>query len=143
MKKSRLCLGIASLGLLVTAGVMVKTFHAKGFDAPAKVQAATIPSTSAVKARADFASNVQRQLSERGIDARVSLEGTDRDLLRIEWRELNRPFIYGFVTSPSLASDARPAGLKSVIFVNRGGSGHERFDYDVQRESMIWTPPAL
>jgi hypothetical protein len=143
MKNSRLCLGIATLGLLLVAGVVVKTFHTNKLRAPATVQAATIPSTTAVEARADFARDVQKQLTQRGIHARVSLEGTDRDLLRIEWRELNRPFIYDFVTSPSLRSDARPVGLKSVIFANGGGLGDERFDYDVQRESMIWTPSPL
>jgi hypothetical protein len=143
MKSTKISLGLVALCLLPTAGVIVKTLHTNGLHTPATVHAATIPSSTAVEARADFARNVQHQLTRRGIDARVSLEGTDRDLLRIEWRELNRPFIYDFVTSPSLRSDARPAGLKSVIFANGGASGDERFDYDVQRESMIWSPSAL
>jgi len=72
--------------------------------------------------------------------ARVSLEGTDKTTLRVEWQGLTPQSIYAMVTSPALGSPAKSAGLKTVVF-SKGTRG--RWDYDLERESMVWRSPLL
>jgi len=72
--------------------------------------------------------------------AHVSLEGTNKTTLRIEWQGLTPQSIYAIVTSPALSAPAKSAGLKRVVF-SKGTSG--RWDYDLERESMVSRPPLL
>ena len=70
--------------------------------------------------------------------AHVSLEGTDKTTLHVEWAGLTPQAIYAIVTSPELGAPAKSAGLKTVVFSD-GKRG--RWDYDVERESMLWRSP--
>lgn len=105
------------------------------------------------QAPADFAKGVESQLLRRGMDARVSLEGRDQDVLRIEWHGMRGPIVYDLVNSPMLRDGAKPFGIKTILFADGGGLRdcgdlakarcEERWDYNVERESMIWWPSSL
>lgn len=105
------------------------------------------------EARSSFARSLQEQLAQQGIPAQVSVEGQERNRLRIEWQGISRRAIYDLVTSPAIRDQAKPLGLKTVVFADGGGWRHcgglakadceERWDYDLDRESMIWHPSQL
>ena len=87
------------------------------------------------------------------MDARVKLEGEDKNMLRIEWRGMSPSVVYNLVNSPVLREDAKPVGFKAIVFTDGGGQREcgsltkaqceEKWDYDLERESMIWTPSLL
>jgi hypothetical protein len=85
--------------------------------------------------RSDFATAIENQLRQRGTDARVQLDGDARDLLRIESQQFGRKDVHSFVDSTS-AQQARQIGFSAIIFSNN----KQRWDYDLARESMIWSP---
>jgi hypothetical protein len=110
-------------------------------------------SAAAAGARTGFARTLESQLTQKGIPAHVTLQGQDQSQLRIEWQGISRHDIYDLVTSPAIHDDAKPLGVKSVVFADGGGSRNcgslakadceERWDYDLDRESMIWHPSPL
>jgi hypothetical protein len=120
----------------------------------ARLAGAQPASTSPVsaEARSSFAHKLESQLAQKGIPARVTVEGQDQNQLRIEWQGITRHDIYDLATS-TVIHDARPLGVKSVVFADGGGSRNcgslskadceERWDYDLDRESMIWHPSQL
>jgi hypothetical protein len=88
-----------------------------------------------MQTRSDFASRIENQLRQHGMDARVQLDGDSRDLLRIESRQLGRSDVYSFVNSMS-GRQARQIGFSAIIFSN----DKQHWDYDLARESMISSP---
>ena len=88
-----------------------------------------------MQTRSDFASRIENQLRQNGVDARVQLDGDSRDLLRVEWQQLGRRDVYSFVNSIS-AQQARQIGFNVIVFSN----SKQQWNYDLARESMIWSP---
>lgn len=93
---------------------------------------------SSMEARSSFATTIENQLRQRGMDARVQLDGDGRDVLRIDWQGARRSDIYQFVNS-SATQAARQMGFSSVVFTD----GNLRWDYNLARESMVWSPAQL
>jgi len=87
---------------------------------------------ASMESRSGFATNLESQLRQHGADARVQLNGDRRDDLHVEWPGVRRNDIYNFVNS-SAAQDARRMGFASFTFSN----GHQQWDYDLSRESMV------
>ena len=94
---------------------------------------------STMEARSAFATSIEHQLRQAGIDARVQLDGDQRDVLHIDWQGAARRDIYTFVNSASVRCGAQPMGFRSMVFT----SGAQRWDYDLARESMVWSPSQL
>jgi hypothetical protein len=94
-----------------------------------------ISAAASMDSRSAFATNMENQLRQRGIDARVQLDGDARDVLLVEWTTVRRGDIFYFVSS-SVADNAKQIGFKTVVFTD----GQQRWDYDVARESMVWSP---
>jgi hypothetical protein len=92
-----------------------------------------------MESRSAFATRIENQLRQSGIDARVQLDGDQRDVLRIEWWAVGRRNIRAFVDSAMVRNEARPMGFRMIVFV--GGTQH--WDYDLARESMIWSSSQL
>lgn len=90
---------------------------------------------ASMETRSDFATSLETQLRSRGVDARVQLDGDSRDVLRVEWPSIHRSDVRSFVMSAS-AHQARQMGFGSVVFTN----GKQRWEYDLARESMVWSP---
>ena len=88
-----------------------------------------------MQTRSDFASRIENQLRQNGVDARVQLDGDSRDLLRVESQQLGRRDVYSFVNSIS-AQQARQIGFNVIVFSN----SKQQWNYDLARESMIWSP---
>ena len=108
--------------------------------APIAQSQSSAPSThrsavASMQTRSDFATRIENQLRQRGMDARVQLDGDARDLLRIESQQFGRRDVYSFVDSTS-ARQARQIGFSAIIFAN----GQHRWHYDLAREAMIWSP---
>jgi hypothetical protein len=122
-----------SLPLRVTMVIALSASYTWAQSATPKVS--TNPD---VEVRASFAKSFQDQLSKKGMPVHVSLEGTDKSTLRVAWPRLTPQAIYTIVTSPALGAPAKSAGLKTVVFSN-GRRG--RWDYDLERESMLWRSP--
>lgn len=93
---------------------------------------------ASMETRSAFATTIENQLRQRGFDARVQLQGDRRDILHIQWQAVRRSDIYNFVTS-SIMRDARQMGFTQVVFTN----GQQLWEYDLARESMIWSPAQL
>lgn len=85
--------------------------------------------------RSDFASRIESQLRQGGVDVRVQLDGDSRDSLRIEGQQLGRRDVYSFVNSLSVRQ-AKQIGFSAIVFSN----GKQQWNYDLARESMIWSP---
>jgi hypothetical protein len=85
--------------------------------------------------RSAFAIGIENQLRQRGVDARVQLDGDARDVLHVEWTTVRRGDIFYFVNS-SVSDNAKQMGFKTVVFTD----GQQRWDYDVAGESMVWSP---
>ena len=92
-----------------------------------------------MEARSAFATSIEHQLRQAGRDARVQLEGDQRDVLHIEWRGAGRRDVFGFINSAVVRNGAQPIGFRSIVFT----SGAQRWDYDLARESMVWSPSQL
>jgi hypothetical protein len=86
-----------------------------------------------MEARSAFATGMEGQLRQRGIDARVQLEGDQRDVLHVEWQTVSRRDIYAFVNSTAVR-EAADRGFRTIAFTN----GEQRWDYDLARNSMVW-----
>ena len=123
------CLALATLILIASLGQPTL----------AHSQAAVSQAKPTVETRSAFATSIESQLRQRGIDARVQLDGDKRDVLRIEWQGVSRRDIYGFVNSATVRDAIQPIGFKSIVFAN----GSQRWDYDLVRESMVWNPSQL
>jgi hypothetical protein len=89
-----------------------------------------------METRSAFATGVEDQLRRAGFDARVQLDGDQRDVLRIEWQGISRHDLYRFVTSSPLRGETQADGFRSVVF----SSGAEQWDYNLANESMVWSP---
>jgi hypothetical protein len=85
--------------------------------------------------RSAFATGMENQLRQRGIDARVQLAGDARDVLHVEWTNVHRSDIFSFVNS-TVVESAKQMGFATVVFTD----GQQRWDYNVARESMVWSP---
>jgi hypothetical protein len=90
---------------------------------------------ASMQTRSDFATRIENQLRQHGMDARVQLDGDGRDLLRVESQNLGHSDVYSIVNSLS-AKRAKQIGFSAIIFSNN----KQRWDYDLARESMIWSP---
>lgn len=88
-----------------------------------------------MQTRSDFAARIENQLRQGGMDARVQLDGDSRDSLRIEGQQLGRRDVYSFVNSLSVRQ-AKQIGFSAIVFSN----GKQQWNYDLARESMIWSP---
>jgi hypothetical protein len=87
------------------------------------------------EARSVYATAIENQWRQAGVDARVQLDGDQRDVLRIEWQGIGRRDIYAFVNSATIGK-AQRIGFRSVVLL----SGEQRWDYDLARQSMVWAP---
>lgn len=87
-----------------------------------------------MEARSAFATSIEGQLRQRGIDARVQLEGDRRDVLLIDWQTVRHSDIFAFVSSAAVR-DAAGRGFRIVSFT----SGGQRWNYDLTKESMVWS----
>ena len=92
-----------------------------------------------MESRSTFATRVENQLRQSGIDACVQLDGDQRDVLHIEWQAVGRRNIRAFVDSAIVRKEARPMGFRTIVFVR----GTEHWDYDLERESMVWSSSQL
>src|ERR1700741_89346 len=90
---------------------------------------------ASMQTRSDFASRIENQLRQGGVDARVQLDGDSRDLLRVESQQLGRRDVYSFVNSLSVRQ-AKQIGFSAIVFSN----GKQQWNYDLARQSMIWSP---
>jgi hypothetical protein len=90
---------------------------------------------ASMETRSNFATTLENQLRQRGADARIQLDGDRRDVLRVEWQGVRRSDIYAFVNSVSV-QEAKQLGFSTIVFTN----GNLRWDYDLARESMVWSP---
>jgi hypothetical protein len=95
-------------------------------------------SAASMEIRSAFATATESQLRQRGIDARLQLQGDRRDVLQVEWHGIHRSDIYNFVTSSAI-QDARQMGFSGIVFTN----GKQQWEYDLAKESMIWSPAQL
>jgi hypothetical protein len=103
-------------------------------SAHSQVATAGVP-TPTMETRSAFATGVEDQLRRAGFDARVQLDGDQRDVLRIEWQGISRHDLHRFVTSSTLRGEALADGFRSVGF----SSGAQRWDYNLATESMVWS----
>ena len=120
-----LLLGCAMLALLFFGQTVASAQHARPSLEPS------------MEARSAFASSLENQLHQRGIDAKVQLDGDRRDTLNIDWPGVSRSTLYGFVNAPTVRETMQPIGFRMIQIT----SGHQQWDYDVLRESMVWNPP--
>jgi hypothetical protein len=90
---------------------------------------------ASLDSRSAFATSMENQLRQRGIDARVQLAGDARDVLQVEWTNVRRNDIFSFVNS-AVVENAKQMGFATVVFTD----GQQRWDYSVARESMVWSP---
>jgi hypothetical protein len=119
------CLVLAALSMSMLA-------HAQGQTPGSR------PNDASMETRSAFATAIEHQLRQRGFDARAQLQGDRRDVLHIQWQGVRRSDIYNFVTS-SVMRDARQMGFTQIIFTN----GQQQWEYNLARESMIWSPAQL
>lgn len=119
-------------GCLALAALSFAPIAQSQSNAPRRVH---LNAVASMQTRSDFAGRIENQLRQHGMDAQVQLDGDGRDLLRIESQQLGRSAVYSFVNSVS-AQQARQIGFTAVIFSN----GKQQWDYDLARESMIWSP---
>jgi hypothetical protein len=83
-----------------------------------------------------FATGIENQLRQAGMDARVQLDGDQRDVVRIDWQKASRRDLNAFFTSATTNHQAERAGLRTIVVT----SGAQRWDYDVARQSLVWSP---
>jgi hypothetical protein len=100
----------------------------------AQSRAALVKPTMEV--RSALATGIEDQLRQGGVDARVQLDGDQRDVLRIDWQGVKRQQIFAFVTSSTMRDTIQPAGFKAIVFA----SDQQQWEYNLARESMVWTP---
>jgi hypothetical protein len=89
---------------------------------------------ASMDSRSAYATDIENQLRQRGVDARVQLAGDARDVLQVEWTSARHTDIYSFVNS-SVTDNARQMGFGSIEILD----GLQRWDYDLTRESMVWS----
>jgi hypothetical protein len=122
-------LGSSAMLALVTLGSAAQSRNTATTSTQPRVVAVSL------ETRSDYATSLESQLRSGGVDARVQLDGDSRDVLRIEWPSIHRSDVRSFVMS-ARAQHARQMGFGSVVFTN----GKQRWDYDLARESMVWSP---
>jgi hypothetical protein len=132
MKIKRSNLGTLLGGCLVLTVLSFTLTTAAQNSVPKTVHRTAVAS---MQTRSDFASRIENQLRQDGVDARVQLDGDSRDLLCVEWLQLGRRDVYSFVNSIS-AQQARQIGFSVIVFSN----SKQQWNYDLARESMIWSP---
>lgn len=125
-RSETLALGCAILALLPLSFAQTATF----------AQPARLSVRPSMEARSAFASRLENQLRQRGFDAKVQLDGDERDRLNIEWPGVSRSALYEFVNSPAVHRTMQPIGFRTIQIT----SGRQQWDYDVLRESMVWNP---
>ena len=89
---------------------------------------------ASMDSRSAYATDIESQLRRRGVDAHVQLAGDARDVLQVEWTSVGHSDIYSFVNS-NVSDNAKQMGFTSIEFID----GQRRWDYDLARESMVWT----
>jgi len=87
-----------------------------------------------MEARSAYATTVESQMRQSGIDARVQLDGDQRDTLNIQWTGVSRSAIYNFVSAATVHNVMQPLGFRSIVI----SSGQQQWSYDLARESMVW-----
>ena len=135
MKTIQSNLRISASRYLALAILLVLTSLGQPSLAHSRASTATLARPT-MEARSAFATGIEHQLRQAGVDARVQLDGDQRDVLRIEWQAAGRRDIYAFVNSSAVPSGAQLIGFRSMVFT----SGAQRWDYDLARESMVWSP---
>jgi len=138
MKTTQSSLRTSASRHLAVAILLVLTSLGQPFLAHSQAGTASLVKPT-MEARSAFATGIEQQLRQAGIDARVQLDGDQRDVLRVEWQGAGRRDIYAFVNSAAVRSGAQPIGFRSVAIT----SGSQRWDYDLARESMVWSPSQL
>jgi hypothetical protein len=116
-------------GLILASLAFVSVAQSQNYGARHGSVVASMDSRSA------FATGMENQLRQRGIDARVQLAGDARDVLHVEWTSVRRNDIFSFVNS-TVVDNAKQIGFATVVFTD----GRQRWDYNVARESMVWSP---
>jgi hypothetical protein len=89
---------------------------------------------ASMDSRSAYATDIENQLRGRGVDAHVQLAGDARDVLQVEWTSVRHSDVYSLVNS-NVADNAKQMGFSSIEIID----GLQRWDYDLARESMIWT----
>jgi hypothetical protein len=138
MKTTQLNLRTSASRYLALAMLLVLTSLGQPFLAHSQAGTASLVKPT-VEARSAFATGIEQRLRQAGIDARVQLDGDQRDVLHVEWQGAGRRDIYALVNSAAVRSGAQPIGFRSIVFT----SGAQRWDYDLARESMVWNPSQL
>ena len=102
--------------------------------APSQTNTSALARTglASMETRSSFATHIENQLRQNGADARVQLDGDQRDILHVQWQGVHRAEIYNFVTS-SAAQDARQIGFTSFSLTD----GSRTWEYNLSRESMV------
>jgi hypothetical protein len=123
----------AGRSLALAAALMISSLGPSPFAQSREAMSGMVAPT--MEKRSAFATGIEHQLRRAGTDARVQLDGDQRDVLRIEWQGISRHDLYRFVTSSALQSEAPAIGLRSVVF----SSGTQQWDYNLATESMVWS----
>jgi len=122
----------ASLGLTISIAtsslVPVSSARAQSAVAPFPIRS--------MEARSAFATGIENQLRRAGKDARVQLDGEQREILWIEWQKVSRRDLNTFFNSAIVDSQAELVGLRTIVVT----SGAQRWDYDIARQSLVWSP---
>jgi hypothetical protein len=129
-----------NLGTLMGGGLTLALFVAPLAQSQSNPtpQAMHRSAVASMETRSHFATSVENQLRQRGFDAHVQLGGDRRDVLRVDWQGIRRRDIHSLVTSITV-QDARQMGFTAIVFTN----GTQQWDYDLARESMVWSPAQL
>ncbi|HWX92003.1 MAG TPA: hypothetical protein VNY29_05165 [Terriglobales bacterium] len=117
--------------LLAVAAV----FFAVSFGPSTALAQAPATAVPTMETRSAFATAFENQLRQRGIVAYVQLDGDERDVLRVEWQTISRHDIYGLVNSGLMRNAAPAMGFRTMVFTN----GEQRWEYDLARESMVFS----
>jgi hypothetical protein len=125
--KAASSLGLA-ICLTITALVPASLVHAQSAVAPLR--------TRSMEARSAFATAIENQLRQAGKDTRVQLDGDQRDVLRIDWQKVSRRDLHAFFNSATANDQAELLGLRTIVV----SSGAQRWDYNVARQSLVWSP---
>jgi len=91
--------------------------------------------TSSMDDRSAFATQLETQLRSAGNDVHLQLDGDQRDQLLVSSPTMSGRSVYAFVNSEAIHSQATGIGFRTVTLTN----GAQRWDYDLNRESMVWT----
>jgi len=131
---------VSNLRTIITASLGLTICIATSTLVPvslAGAQSAVAPfPISGMEARSAFATGIENRLRRAGKDARVQLDGDQRDTLRIDWPKVSRRDLNAFFNSAIIDRQAELVGLRTIVVTN----GAQRWDYDIARQSLIWSP---